>query len=187
MFSLMILALAAPDAAPPPDPAIARMVALYDEVCLKTFPYDDQVDALMTAKGAKALTAEQAKVTLRDDPGRGWSIEDGDKAIQVMIELPPYHACSVRRMTAGGLTDAAAYRTAIDRFKQTRPGFTTVAPIEMDREDLHIRASGEQRNLSGGSAETLLVYEQAVTDAKRRAAGETAINLRFVHQLVTPH
>lgn len=39
-----------PPARPAPDPAMTRMVALYDEICLQAFPDDGAVDRLMEAK-----------------------------------------------------------------------------------------------------------------------------------------
>jgi hypothetical protein len=80
LLSMMALAAGAAQAgapAAPSDDAIARMVALYDEVCLKTFPIDTEMDALMARKGARPLTADEVKVTLGSDPGRGWLIKDG--------------------------------------------------------------------------------------------------------------
>lgn len=168
------------------DPAVERLVTLYDEVCLKTFPDDAAVDALMAAKGATALTPEEVRVTFRNDPGRGWLLEDGDRTIQIMLELPPYHACSVRRMTSQGFGDLTAYRAVAEAYKATRPGFAPIEPMETDMDGLHIRATGEIRSLPDGHSETLYLFDQQVIDPARRAAGETTVNIRFVHQIVSP-
>lgn len=172
----------------PADPVVARMAALYQEVCLTAFPYDDQVDALMAAKGARPLTPDQVKVTLRDDPGRGWETPDADgQSTFVFLELPPYHACSVRHMTENGLGEPSAYQAIVSRFKESRPGFAPAAPMDQVVGGLHIQATIEQRPLPGGSAEALMVFEQRIADPKRVAAGETRVSLRFVHQIATPH
>lgn len=177
---------ATPQSAPPTgDAALTRLVALYDEVCLQAFPIDGAVDKLMAARGATALTPAEVKVTLVNDPGRGWQVKDGDRDVYVFLELPPFHACSVRRFFTGGMPALAAYRTVADRFEADHPGFAPVSPYDADRGDLHVHAIGEQRLLPGGSQESLFVFDQHVIDPAKRAAGQTAINLRFVHQLHT--
>ena len=139
----------------------------------------------MVAHGAKALTPDEVKVTLVDDPGRGWVMDDGGHSIQIMLELPPFHACSVRRWITE-LPDAMpAYRAVADRFEADHRGFSRMAPFEREADALHIHAVGEQRGLPGGGAESLFVFDQHVTDPARRAKGETTVNLRFVHQLHT--
>jgi hypothetical protein len=172
-----------PAAAPSP---VERMLTLYDEVCLKAFPDDKAIDALMAAEGAVPLTPEQVRVTFNDDPGRGWLLDDGDRKIQIMLELPPYHACSVRGTTPNGFGDLTAYRDLTAAFKQTRPGFEPAGPYDMDRPELqiHIHAIGEARKLQDGMSETLLLFDQRVTDPQRRANGETGVDIRFVHQII---
>ena len=169
-----------------PDPAVERLVALYDEVCLKAFPDNAAVDTLMAAKGARALTAEEVRVTFRDDPGRGWLLEDGDRPVQIMLELPPYHACSVRRTTAQGFGDLSAYRAVADAYKHGRPGFEAIEEQRTEMAGLDIRAWGEIRPMPDGGAETLYLFDQRVIDPARRAAGETAVSIRFVHQIMSP-
>jgi hypothetical protein len=159
------------------------MAALYDEVCLKTFPIDAAVDAIMASKGATPLTPEEVRVTLVDDPGRGWLLDDGDRKIQVTLELPPFHACSVRAMVSSGPQDMEAYKKVSQAFEDEHRGFRPAAPYDKDIAGLHIHAVGEQRDLPGNSTESLLVFDQRVTDPQRRAAGETAVSLRFVHQI----
>jgi hypothetical protein len=96
---------------------MTRMAALYDEVCLKAFPDDAAVDRLMAEKGAAPLTPEQAQITLRGDPGRGWLLKDGERNIQIMLELPPFHACSVpgRWPPASAFSNTAPQQTGSRR------------------------------------------------------------------------
>ena len=166
------------------DSIQARMVAFYDEVCLQTFPIDAQVDALMERKGATALTPEQVKVTLRDDPGRGWTLKDGNQEALIFLELPPYHACSVRFSIGTAPIDVSAYRVAADRFEVAHAEFTSGLPLDRDLQDLHVHATVEQRKLPTG-LETLMVVDQHIIDPARRAKGETGTMLRFVHQIKT--
>ena len=167
------------------DPAFDRLVALYDEVCLQAFPIDGGVDRLMATKGAVALTPDQVKVTLVDDPGRGWRIKDGSREVLVFLELPPFHACSVRRFFPAGIPALPAYRAVAERFETDHPGFAPVAPYDVDRGEIHVHAVVEQRALAAGEQESLFVYEQHITDPVKRATGQTAVNLRFVHQIHT--
>lgn len=185
MFWLIAL-LAAGEPPSAPDPVVTRMVALYDEVCLKAFPDDAAVEALMAAKGAEPLTPEDVRVTLRDDPGRGWRLADGDRNIQVMLELPPYHTCSVRRSTASGFGDLTAYRAAAETFKSTRRGFAPIDEQSADIDAYHVHMSGELRDLADGGAETLYLFDQVYRDPARQAASGALVDIRFVHQIVSP-
>ena len=159
------------------------MAALYDEVCLKAFPDDEAVDRLMTAKGATPLTPEQVRVTFNDDPGCGWLLKDGQRNIQVMLELPPYHACSVRRTLMPGFA-IAEYRAITETYKSTRPGFAEMQPQLTEIQDFRISARGESRALPDGRTEALLVIDQQATDPGRRAAGAIGVDIRFVHQII---
>ncbi len=182
---MLMLATATPaTAADESDPAVQRMIDLFGEVCLSAFPDDAAVDAIMAQVAERQLTPDQVRVTFNDDPGRGWLVADGDAQIQVMLELPPYHACSVRRGTNSGLDNPAAYRALIDDFSATHPGFVAQEPIVSHQGGLEIRGDVLVRELPGGRRESLMVIEQRVLDEDRRAAGETGVSLRFVYQVV---
>jgi len=187
MFWPLVAAAIAASAAPPADRArLERMVALYDELCLEASPDDTAIDALMAAKGATALTPEEVRVTFNDDPGRGWLVDDGDIQVQVMIEMPPYRACSVRWMTDGGFGDLSGYNAVIDEFKAAGPAFAEPESQEMDVAGFHVAAVTQGRLLPDGSTEALLMIEQRVSDPARRAKGEARVSVRFVHQIISP-
>jgi hypothetical protein len=177
------LALLAQAAADPGPTTIADMVALYDAACLRAFPDDAALDRLMTARKATALTPEQVRVTLHDDPGRGWVVRGKGKPVMVMLELPPFHACSVRALVGEGPHDLSALRTVTDAYKRTHPGFTAEPVFEGERGGIRIRAENETRRLPDGGAEALMVIDQRVTDPARLGPGQTAAPLRFVHQI----
>jgi len=180
----IIFAAALTATTPHADPILARMVTLYDEICLRTFPDDAAIDALMKAKGATPMTPEEVKVTLNEDPGRGWFLPDGDRNIQVTVEMPPYHACVVRRMTPSGFSDLSPYQAVVEPFRKSNPGFGPAGDFDRDIGDIHIHATGEIRPLPDGRSETLYIFDQHMTDAARRAEGETGVQVRFVHQIV---
>ncbi|RIA45606.1 hypothetical protein DFR49_0127 [Hephaestia caeni] len=184
MISLLLMLAGAAQANA--DQRLSRMTALYDQVCLQTFPDDQAVVALMEAQDATPLTSEQVKITLRDDPGRGWMIEDGDVTALLFIEDPPYHACSLRWPMPAEIGDLKDYHDIADRYEGKVGDFTAIEPYNDDRDDIHIHAVGEQRTLPDGSFESLFVFDQHVTNPERRAAGETGTMLRFVHQYAAP-
>ncbi len=182
---LLLLAASLAATARPPaveDKRLAQMAALYDQVCLKAFPDDKAVAALMAVHQARELSPAEVKVTMRDDPARGWDL--GDR-VSVWTEFPPFHACSVR-WSASAIGDLGAYRAIADEYERKVGGFEPMQPFDTDDGDLHIRAVGEQRTLPDRSTESLFFFEQHITDPKRRAAGETGVSLRFVHQFAAP-
>ena len=165
------------------DQRLSRMTALYEQVCLKAFPDDKAVEAVMTARGARPLTADEVKTTMRDDPARAWELKDGSGTI--WIEFPPYHACSVRWNTPE-IGDLREYRAIADQYERAAGSYSTIEPYNTDYGDVHVHAVGEQRTLSNGTIESLFIFDQHITDPKRRAAGETGYSLRFVHQYRSP-
>jgi hypothetical protein len=175
---LMLLALVAGVNPVDGDQRLSRMTALFERVCLRTFPDDKAVEAVMNAIGAPELGQDEVKVTMRDDPARAWNLPDG---ATLWIEFPPYHACSVR-WSAARIGDLKAYRTVADKYEGAVGGFSPIDPYNDDQGDIHIHAVGEQRTLLNNSSEALFVFDQKVRDRKRREAGETGVNLRFVHQ-----
>jgi hypothetical protein len=178
----LALAAAAAANAESADDKLARMAALYDEVCLKAFPDDEAVAALMVAQDAKELTPQQVRVTMNDDPARGWQFPDGST---VWLEFPPFHACSVRWNTSE-IGDLRPYRALAKNYEDAAGGFTPIAPYDADVGDIHIHAVGEQRPLPDRRTESLFIFDQHITDPEKRAAGQTGMVLRFVHQFAPP-
>src|SRR5690349_7506136 len=80
------------------DPAtqLVEMLAVYDEACLRDFPDDAAVQRMMAARNATALSRDELRGYLRDDPGTGWRVNGATAQFVVTIEAPPYHACGVR-------------------------------------------------------------------------------------------
>jgi hypothetical protein len=175
------MALAAAMSVAAADPQLARMVALYDEICLQAFPDDKAVESIMAARSQREFSPAEVKVTMRDDPARGWEMEKG---VSVWLEFPPFHACSVR-WNAAAIGDLHAYRTVADAYERRVGGFQSIDTYEDDQGDVHIRSTGEQRVLPDDTSESLFFFDQHITDPKRRAAGETGVVLRFVHQFAT--
>jgi hypothetical protein len=188
MLTMVAMGLAAAQTAPIPtdDVVLGRMTALFDQICLKTFPADGGVAAAMTAMGAVPLTPEQLKIYLHDDPGRGWIIADGDRKFTITIEAPPYHACTVRRTAASGFADLAPYRAVVDPYERAAGGFVTMKPTDMQLGTITSHVTGEQKVSRDGGGEAFYVFYNTVNDAAERAKGYTAVEVRFVHQYAAP-
>ena len=184
MFAAFALLMAIADPAPASDAQLARIAALYDEVCLKTFPDDQALDALMAAKNASPLSDAAVKVTLRDDPGRGWTINDAGGRVLVILELPPFHACSVRFPVPAASADDGAYRAVADRYLAAHPGFVPQQVYDRDLPSVHLHALAEMRPLPEGGADSLMVVDQ--TPIAAPAGTPTAIDRRYVHQFAPP-
>ena len=181
MFAFQLLLAVATAASPDIVQRQSRMTDLYEQACLKAFPDEHLIEVLMTERKAVPLTAEEVKVTLGEDPGRGWQIKDGNISALLILEYPPYNACSLR-WPMPGYPDIQAYRAIADRYEVKKGGFGPMKPYDTDIAGIHVHAVGEQRNLAGGGTESLFVFDQHITDPQRRAAGETGIMFRFVHQ-----
>ena len=183
MIAFLALAAAVAEPANQTSPQIPAMAQLYEELCLKAFPDDSAVEKMILARGGKALSNKDVKVTMGDDPAKAWSLPGGN--VTVWIEFPPYHACSVRWSTPV-LGEFADYEAIAAKYEAVVGGFEPIQPMEADRGDIHIRAVGAQRSLPNGAHESLFIFEQSISDPKRRAAGETGYSLRFVHQFAPP-
>jgi hypothetical protein len=162
---------------------LERMTKLYDQICLHAFPDDKAVEALMATRNAKELSREDVKVTMRDDPARAWDLNDNGATL--WIEFPPYHACSVR-WSATQVGDLGNYQAIAAAYEKSTGNYAPVQPYDDQQGDIHIHAVGEQRSLPNKGAESLFLFEQHITDKKRRDAGETGVSLRFVHQFAPP-
>ena len=129
MLTVIAVGLALGQATPvaPGDAVLARMTALFDRICVKAFPGDDAVAAMMTNLGAVPMTPEQVKSYLHANPGRGWVIVDGDGKFTVTVEAPPFHACGVRRSTPDGFADLAPYRAVVDPYERAGGGFAAIS------------------------------------------------------------
>jgi hypothetical protein len=179
---LMLLALAAAANTAAADQHSADLFKLYEQVCLKAFPDDKAVEALMKERNAREMAQDDVKVTMVNDPARGWKLPEGGS---VWLEFPPFHACSVR-WTAPQIPDLGAYQAILEGYEKSRRGFTPIKPMDGDKGDLHMHAIGDRRVLADSSVESLFFIDQHISNPKRREAGETGVSVRAVHQFAPP-
>jgi hypothetical protein len=166
----------------PPDPAaqLAEMIGIYEQICLTAFPDDTAVASAMDGRGAAPLSPEEIQAYLHDDPGRGWRIDGTTARFDVTIENPPYHACGVRTITAAGFPDLAPYRALTDRY-EAGARYQRINPVTMNLGSVVSTGGGEGRQRDGGQ-ETLLVFNTTPAEG-HRDNGQTAVEVRFVHQI----
>ncbi|MBT0669892.1 hypothetical protein HT136_16120 [Novosphingobium profundi] len=194
VLAVMGAALAATPPASGADAQFARMVALYEELCLQSFPDDDALARRVEQRGGVAMPEERVKVTMRDDPARAW--EFAGETTSVWLELPPYHACSVR-WSSPELPDSAPYEAAKARYFtrfHAQHAEARIAPdqhverdldsdIHMEAEFVQLVARAQAPDLAESGVENLMYVVQSINDPARRKAGETGYVLRFVHQV----
>lgn len=168
----------------PPEGAMHGLIAIYDMICLRTFPDDARLDAAMgRLPGARALTADEVRTYLKDDPGRGWIMDNGTSRIVITIEAPPFHACAVRMPhTDGALDDAMWRRQVASAEERAGGGFQTMAPREVPVGEMKSAVIGDQRRNADGSAEAFYLFRTSPADPA--LAPTTGVELRMVHQLV---
>ena len=187
---LATVMLAAPPSpyAPPAniDPVAQRdeMIALYDEICLRAYPDDAAAGAAAARHDATPLSAEQVRIYLHDDPGVGWSLRGRTGPFTLTIEAPPYHACAIRAMTAGGFADWGPYRALANRYEEGG-GYQAMNHMQFTQDNLDLAGGGERRTRPDGGTETLLVIVTTPTRAYRDR-GETGVEVRFTHQFAEP-
>jgi hypothetical protein len=109
---------------------VAEMVDLYSSICLKTFPDDAGIDTLATSKNASPLTADQLKLYLHDDPGRGWYLRTPNALYAITIEHPPVRTCAIRRMTPSGINTIKSYIQAEQAYAMSKGAKLAQVPIQ---------------------------------------------------------
>jgi len=168
------------------DPVAQRdeMIALYDEICLRAFPDDKAAGDAAARHNATPLSEAQVRIYLHDDPGIGWAIDGRSGRFNVTIEAPPYHACAIRTMTAGGFADFGPYRALADRY-EAGGGYRAMNHMQFTRDNLEVGGGGERRVTPDGGTESLLVILTTPT-REFRDRGDTGVEVRFTHQLAAP-
>lgn len=169
----------------PPAAQLSEMVALYDRVCLHAFPDDDALTREMVARHATAMSPAQVAIYLHDDPGTGWTVNGRSGVYRVTLEAPPFHACGVRTMTRAGFPDLGPYRRLVSAYEAAHGSFSAVPAINGVAKGVRTSLAGESAMSDGGArGEAMLIAVGTPVEAHARARGDTAIEVRFVHQLM---
>ncbi len=91
----------------------AAMAALYQQLCLQSFPTAAALAAALRPLDATELAPREVTGYLHADPGRAWRLQVGAVRYILTVEDPPFHTCALRRMTAAGLPDDSAYAAVV--------------------------------------------------------------------------
>lgn len=81
----------------PSTPVSAEFVDLFSSYCLHQFPDDGAVRAQATGEGQRPLSPAEVGSFLHVDPGTGWMIAGHETSYVLTVQVPPYHACALRR------------------------------------------------------------------------------------------
>lgn len=168
-----------------PEAQLAEMVELYDSICLKTFPDDKAVEQKLLARGATPMTEAMVKTHLHDDPGIGWILQGKTARFRVTIELPAYHACTVRTTIRDDFTDMVPYRRAVEEHEQSWDSVKKIRTLDGVTGTIRSILTGETTRLPDGAVETLMVVSGRVEDPVSRKVNP-GIEFRFVRQIVAP-
>lgn len=182
---LLYLALKAVPTSPPPAAATYRgegQMRLFDTICGHVFPDDARVaEGLAKVPGARALTPDELRIYLKDDPGRGWIMPAGTSRIVVTIEAPPIHSCAVRITNTDGVIDEGRWQQLLAGAQaRSGGGFVAMAPQTFDVGEIRSQASGVQKQGKDGAAEAIYL----IRSTPRKPGFATEI--RMVRQIVAP-
>ncbi len=80
------------------DPDGTDIATVFNMFCLQRFPERPLMSGEMPpGTSSAAMSAQQVRQFLRDDPGVGWWYQTPFGTYAVTVEAPPYFACAVRR------------------------------------------------------------------------------------------
>lgn len=169
-----------------------EMATIFATFCIDRFPDDRALDTDAKAKKLAALTPDQVKRYLHDDPGHGWVIQGASGRYIMTVEAPPYHACAVRSMTPAGLTDAQRYATEIKDYAAKKGGQLSTLPMQSSKTadgiDLHAYVSPVAGPGVRGQESFMLIlsnYHGKVPNEFRADAKDgVGVEVRMVHQVV---
>lgn len=169
-----------------------EMAAIFAAFCIDRFPDDRALDADAQAKKLTAMTPQQVKQYLHDDPGRGWLIQGASGRYIMTVEMPPFHACAVRSMTPAGLTDAQRYADEIKAYAAKQHEQISSLPMQSSKTPDGIDIHAYVSPLSGPGVrprESFMLilsnyHGRVPNDFRADAKGGVGVEVRMVHQVV---
>jgi hypothetical protein len=186
---------AASSAAAPDGPAADREQArIWSDICLARFPDDAKIDAYAAAKGATPMTPEELATYLREEPGRGWTLRTKLSLYAITVERPPYVACSVRRMTPGGLAGDNPMTGLIGDYISAHNGTVLNLPARQSKTPAGADITAWPIGMADAAGRPSDMFSTLLTNYHGRvpdpwqpyAAGGDGVEVRFVHQIAKP-
>jgi hypothetical protein len=77
-------------------PLAQDLLELFRDICVKQYPNEKAVIALVEKAGGRELPESTVRGALRGDKGRGWIVEAGGDAFLVTLKPAPDRHCAVR-------------------------------------------------------------------------------------------
>ncbi|HEU4550645.1 MAG TPA: hypothetical protein VFS01_13175 [Rhizomicrobium sp.] len=105
----------AQDDGTPAAPVSGEFVSLFSDYCLKQFPDDKALTERAAGEGHRPLSPAEVGAFLHVDPGVGWMIAGRETSYVLTVQVPPYHACALRRYSDTPL-DGAPFIAAARSF-----------------------------------------------------------------------
>jgi hypothetical protein len=179
-------------------PDMATMTGDFERFCTAAFPDDAALAAVMTRSGATAMTDDEVRSFLHDDPGRGWWLTTVRATYAVTLESPPFHACAVRRMTPTGMSGSHAFSDVVARYASEK-GLTRGPLLAAQDEKPHYKLGSFALPLADApgrrASHVFMLVVTAYTHGypgrgamAEDARGGPGVEIRMVHQMpsVTP-
>lgn len=143
-FVLLAGAALAQDVAP--TPVSDEFVRLFSSYCLNKFPDDDALLKQAATDHLDPLSPAQVKTVVRKDNGSGWVVGGADVQYVLTLEQPPFHTCTLRRISDRPL-DGAPLMAAAKHYAEAA-GHKLLAPI------------GHARPMSQGMISNSLILQE---------------------------
>ncbi|HWE76689.1 MAG TPA: hypothetical protein VG328_26220 [Stellaceae bacterium] len=109
-----------------PD-AIADVLSVFDQICLKRFPVGSTVDAFVAQNRLSPVSDQDLRAMLGTDPGVGFYAPSPPGPYTLTIELPPYHTCAIRKRFPNQLNVRARFSALLQSWMKTQRGATIKA------------------------------------------------------------
>jgi len=104
------------------DPAADELLDIFAGLCFGRFPDETAVRQYASEKGLAVMPAEQLRHLLGTDPGEGWLQNAAQGQYLVTIEMPPYHACAIRKPVSTSPDIVPAFSRVLGAWAAKQPG-----------------------------------------------------------------
>ena len=162
------------------EPAAVELIDMFAAVCLGKFPDDAAVRQFAAEKRLVVMPDDSVRQLLGTDPGQGWFQDTARGRYVLTIEMPPYHACAIRKSDSAAPDFLTAFSLLLAMWAGTQSGASLK---QLPPQDVQIGGSPTRiypwtlDRGPGKQAETLMAL---VTNTTNRVA------VRLVRQIKLP-
>ncbi len=124
VWGVALAAVVALNAAPiqAAEGAGAELIEMFAAVCLQKFPDDSAVQQFAADKRLTVMSDTMIHQLLGADPGQGWIQETARGRYLLTIEMPPFHACAIRKTDTTTPDVLAPFSLLLDTWIATQSG-----------------------------------------------------------------